>query len=124
MTGRAGVRNYLAGASAMTAGGADGEKTLRAGNLSSTLAMGACSRTGAGFESGGFAGWAGLVPLDFDLCFLAESGFHKGDLQVISEIGALSGPGTSTTARAEAEEVAEIGKNVFETGKTAEVGAL
>ena len=83
---RTGVNNDLATTTAGWAGGADGKKTLAAGNLSGTPAMSAVFRFSAGFATVAIALFAYLPLFDLDLGFDSKHRLHKIKAQIIPQI--------------------------------------
>src|SRR5512139_701442 len=83
---------------------------------------------GSGLGAGALAGVAGYVLRDGDVHFLAGGGLDKRNLQVVAQVRARMGPGSSPGGRAEAEEIleniSERGKDVFEPAETGEPRAL
>ena len=107
------VGNLFAFTMAVRARAGQGEEALLEAHLAVAGTGAAGLGAGAGLGAAALAGLAAVVSGNLDLGFQAESGFLKGDGQVVAQV--IATPPTATPAGSAAEDVAEdVAEDILE----------
>src|SRR5262245_11888408 len=124
--GLARIADDLPGAAALRAGARHGEEPLLEPDLPLPAALRTLARRRAGRRSRSVTRLAVLLPRNLNRRLGPDRRFFEGDLEVVAQIGAALRTAAAPAAAkeiAEAEDVAEPAKDVFEAGEDRRIEA-